>query len=226
MFNILISESKFSITESQRVTELFMNGLQFFHVRKSKLSNRQMKKYIESIPSEFHSRLVLHSHHLLALKYTVRGIHLTRKHKNSSWYRWGILRYLLWRKPTLSLSTSFHHVADLKIFDLPYNYVFLSPVFDSISKRGYMASFTDSQISVGLANSKYKVIALGGINPDRVEKARDLGFNGVATVGYVWDSEDALAQFIKLKNAIDHQSVETTFGVVKPIKVSFSKERS
>lgn len=223
MLTIVLSESKFSLTEAKLVKDLFVNGLQSFHIRKKGLTKRQLIKYLDLIPSEFHNRIVIHSHHELAVKYKLRGIHLTRRHKKSKFYRLIKLPYILWRRPTLMLTTSVHHVSDLRDYDLPYNYVFLSPVFDSLSKKGYMSSFTELQIKNGLENTKYKVIALGGVVPSKITRVKELGFSGLAVVGFIWESEQPLDRFLEIYNAVESQQTLTTFGVVKPIKVSFGR---
>ena len=69
-----------------------------------------------------------------------------------------------------------------------YDYVFLSPIFDSISKVGYTHAFTSEDLlnakSTGLINKK--VIALGGINAENIPIAHQYGFGGVAVIGALW----------------------------------------
>lgn len=69
------------------------------------------------------------------------------------------------------------------------DYLFLSPIFDSISKRGYKSRFSDEVLrraSVeGLIDSK--VIALGGVTLDKIPYLRSLNFGGVAMMGAIND---------------------------------------
>lgn len=75
-----------------------------------------------------------------------------------------------------------------------WSYLFLSPIFDSISKRGYRAAFTDDELRQahrdGIIDDN--VIALGGITPSNASKALDLGFGGVAVLGDIWMSDSPL----------------------------------
>ena len=68
-----------------------------------------------------------------------------------------------------------------------YEYVFLSPIFNSISKQNYNTKFTLHELhqasDIGLIDSK--VIALGGITPDNIATTMQLGFGGAAVLGYI-----------------------------------------
>ena len=71
------------------------------------------------------------------------------------------------------------------------SYVFLSPVFDSISKQGYSAAFSPDTLfrasAEGIIDSK--VFALGGVTPDKAGLLSTLGFGGAVMLGCV----DAIA---------------------------------
>jgi thiamine-phosphate pyrophosphorylase len=65
----------------------------------------------------------------------------------------------------------------------------LSPIFDSISKVGYKSAFTNDEL---LKASKdgiidERVIALGGITPDKIPYLRELNFGGVAMLGSIYN---------------------------------------
>ena len=67
------------------------------------------------------------------------------------------------------------------------DYVFLSPIFDSISKIGYESAFDDAEVLTAfLANSKQRVIAFGGVDADRIAICEELGFRGYAMLGDIW----------------------------------------
>lgn len=99
-----------------------------------------------------------------------------------------------------------------------YDYVFLSPVFESISKPGYGGKTSEASsaqfwleggggdenrsssppspspaLSAALTSarkSRLGVVALGGVDVPRLGLARGLGFEAVAVLGAVWGSED------------------------------------
>lgn len=76
------------------------------------------------------------------------------------------------------------------------DYVFLSPIFNSISKQGYKAAFTEQELRQAHADGIIddKVVALGGITPVNTLKALALGFGGVAVLGDVWQNADPIAR--------------------------------
>ena len=84
------------------------------------------------------------------------------------------------------------------------DYVFLSPVFDSISKTGYAAAFPDgAELSDRLICSRYPVYALGGVTRERLEEVHALGFAGAALLGAVWEAADPVAEFQAASRACD-----------------------
>ena len=90
-------------------------------------------------------------------------------------------------KPDL-VSYSAHGFTEVQHLPFHTDYVFLSPVFDSISKKGYRAGFDDPEIlKAFLANSQQKIIALGGINQERIQTCNELGFDGYAMLGHIWN---------------------------------------
>jgi thiamine-phosphate pyrophosphorylase len=90
------------------------------------------------------------------------------------------------------------------------DYLFLSPVFDSISKENYNSRFPESLLcdlkSKGIINEK--VIALGGVNKHNISKVKDYGFGGAAVLGALWedfpqqqDTDKLLTRFKELQHA-------------------------
>lgn len=68
-----------------------------------------------------------------------------------------------------------------------YDYVFLSPIFDSISKQGYKAAFTRAELTEIRAILSQNVYALGGITFDNLKEVEQLGFCGAAMLGGFWE---------------------------------------
>lgn len=87
-----------------------------------------------------------------------------------------------------TLSRSCHSINELHNIDSKLDYVFLSPVFDSISKPGYNAAFDNETLrqasSDGLINDH--VIALGGVTSRHLPMVKELGFGGAAMLGAAW----------------------------------------
>lgn len=190
--------------EIEMVTALFRAGLQFLHLRKPGLLAHELETFIEAIPEKFRNRVVLHSHFHLVAKYGLRGIHLnSRDGEIPDGYRGHISR-------------SCHSFDEIKRYKESCDYLFLSPVYDSISKEGYKASFTKEELvnahREGIIDEK--VIALGGVTMDKFRELSCLGFGGVAMLGDIWSREcDSVVSYFKeLKSRMEPPVVLTIAG--------------
>ncbi len=198
---IVLSSTEISSTEEiEMIKLLFEEGLDFFHVRRKGYSMEKMREYLNKIPKEYHNRLMLHSHYKLALEFDIKGIHITNDFRKSKYQMWKVRRFILKKKPNLSVSASFHSVSMIERKDPLYQYVFLSPIFDSISKRDYQSGFNEYTLTKALEKTPYRVFALGGVDIDKIDKIKQLGFAGCVLVGSVWTSEDPINNFKEIKN--------------------------
>ena len=86
----------------------------------------------------------------------------------------------------------FHSLKELEDYKEKYEYAFLSPIFDSISKVGYKSNFDLQELKRKFpllsGEGQGGVIALGGIDESKIETCRQLGFAGVAVLGALWNS--------------------------------------
>lgn len=198
MIIVLLSRSGFNETETEIVTKLFENGLETYHLRKPRLSTKQMKKIIEAIPAQFHSRIVIHSHHQLARKYNLKGVHYTKTHLKKSFKNW-------WRKITLGIAKTdliktTSHTKLITLYDEPkisFDYVFLSPIFDSLTGR-FQSGFYEDGIRAAINKSGKNIVARGGVDVKRVEKINELGFYGMALNSCIWNSKEPLNEYMKI----------------------------
>ena len=85
-----------------------------------------------------------------------------------------------------------------------YDYVFLSPIFDSISKQGYRSAFTKDILTEardkGIIDEK--VVALGGVALEHLSLLRQLGFGGAAFLGDVWQYSNNHRLFVSHANEL------------------------
>lgn len=182
------------------VQAMFKAGMEYFHIRKPRFSTNRLRKYIERIDPKYHDRIVLHSHHELCIRFKLRGIHLTRRHRNKNFIRrWLKMKYIKLRRPKVEITAAYHTIGSLKIENPGYSYVFLSPIFDSISKVGYKSTFSENSLEKMLHRSSYEVIALGGVDEDKIEQARKWGFAGVAVLGSLWKAKDPVEKFKRIQ---------------------------
>lgn len=82
---------------------------------------------------------------------------------------------------------SCHSFEEVEALNGQLPYCFLSPVFDSISKQGYLAKFDATELKAFFKKKRtIKVIALGGIAEDNYNEVLSIGFDGAAFLGSVW----------------------------------------
>lgn len=199
MFRLVLLTAPTALPDEPRLlTELLMRGLPRLHLRKPGWSAAQMEALIQALPPQFHGRLVLHAYPHLVRHYRLGGLHLTAGQRAAATRRPRLL-------PGQTLSTSFHSLAEVAGHRRRYDYVFLSPIFDSISKEGYASNFDLAVVQVFLqklaARPGYRprVLALGGIAGQNLALTRQAGFAGAAVLGAVWQSPDPVAAFRALR---------------------------
>lgn len=77
----------------------------------------------------------------------------------------------------------------------------LSPMFESISKPGHRRDWDLDALKDYLQKrtSKTELFAQGGINFDRIEEVKSLGFDGIALLGALWASSgQVMSDFEKI----------------------------
>lgn len=205
---IVISSSTTLENEAEIVTQLFEAGLETFHLRKLKISTKRMRAFIRQIPEHFHDRIFLHSHHNLAFKFNLGGIHLTSSHKKRKFRTWLKVFLIKLRHPKIEMTTSFRtigHLLDLED-NHAYSYVFLSPVFSSSSSR-FQSGFTEHSLHSVIAKTRFNVIARGGVDVSVIEKGDSLGFKGLAFYSSIWKAKDPLIEFNKVVKEFERLNI-------------------
>ena len=199
MIRVLMTYPQALPHETRLISNLMEEDWDFLHVRKPDYDKDEMINFLEMIP-QYHHKVVLHSHFELIKEFDLAGINITGKAlsnlsfeeeltsacdirelsvRNGEIYCFGV-------KPDL-VSYSAHGFSEVQNLPFETSYVFLSPIFDSISKSNYRSKFEDHSIlSDFLKTTNKRIIALGGIDYDRVEICRSLGFDGYAMLGSIW----------------------------------------
>lgn len=174
---VISSSNKTEDKEIEQVTQLFEMGLPTLHLRKPKFSTREMSDYIKKIPPHFHNRIVIHSHHNLAFRFKLKGVHLTRIHKKRKLRLWFMLHRIKLTESNLIVTTSFRKLG--QVYDEPkqYKYVFLSPIFDSLSGK-YQSGFNEHSLAAAMEKSNNKIVARGGMDATRIAQVKKIGFSG------------------------------------------------
>ena len=174
---IVITAPQFFEGEVAAIVSLFRAGLEIMHLRKPGTSMEETGNLLRQLPAEYMQRIVIHDHFQLASAFGLKGIHLNRRNPH------------LPADYTGHISCSCHSLNEVIQRKPACDYVFLSPIYDSISKEGYSSAYSHKELQeacqTGIIDSK--VMALGGINREHLPEIASLGFGGAVLLGDIWN---------------------------------------
>lgn len=205
---IVVTPNKNFPDETGVVTKMFETGLSILHLRKAKYSTEQLETYIKEIPEHFHNRIVIHSHHKLALKYNLKGIHLTSTHLSKKWKYFLVRLRLRLKFGLVSKSRSYTNLQQLySKEDYNFDYFLLGTIFNNLTCEFY-AGYNEDNVIAALKHSGKKAVARGGTKPDLVKKVNDLGFYGIAFNSYIWNDTMPYTKFMEIMQAFKSNNIE------------------
>ena len=175
MLWLVITSPSFFPGEAAFIHRLFAHGVDIVHLRKPGATSEECARLLDGLTSDDRRRIVIHDFFEFAEPYGLKGIHLNaRRSTVSDGYEGHVSR-------------SCHSLEEVKRYKDACDYVFLSPIFDSVSKQGYASAFTDATLRQASCDGiiDHKVVALGGVTPDKIGYLRRLGFGGAAMLGCV-----------------------------------------
>jgi thiamine-phosphate pyrophosphorylase len=187
---IVITAQEYWEGEEDCLEEMLEAGVEKLHIRKSGGAEMLLKR----LALRWSSRLVLHGGQdavELARAYGVPQVH-------GHWHRpWGSATQ------GIALSASLHSWEEVReVVPGRLEYVFLSPLFDSISKPGYMAGEGLLRRPEGVAPCG--LIGLGGIDKDTIGQVIEHGWDGAAVLGAIWEKPgEAVERFLHLKEIVE-----------------------
>ena len=178
---IVVTTPTFFVEEDKIITALFEEGLDILHLRKPETPAMYSERLLTLIPEKYHRRIVTHEHFYLKEEFNLMGIHLNARNPSEPHDYAG------------HVSCSCHSVEEVKNRKHFYDYVFMSPIYDSISKVNYYSTYTAEELreaqKAKIIDSK--VMALGGINEVNLLEIKDFGFGGAVVLGDLWNRFDA-----------------------------------
>jgi len=181
MRTIAITEPYFYPGEGARIADALMRrGFWRVHIRKPGAAEERVRALLCEIPRELYPRLSMHDHFSLAQELHLGGVHLNRRHPEPP-QGWNGL-----------VSRSLHTVEELACAGTREDYLFISPVYPSISKTGYCPSFSIAELKPYLGE---RVFALGGVTPGCADELSAAGFGGAAMLGAAWRVEPDMEAF-------------------------------
>jgi thiamine-phosphate pyrophosphorylase len=227
MTNLIVISSEVDLKdEAFMVNELFHEGMELFHLRKPEWMPDAQRNFLKKIRPEFLNNISVHQNYQTVSEFKLKYYHVTETGRRTSTEN--DLTSLIGNKiegfkPIKQIdddnerlsestseckkSTSFHDYTELQFESHLWNYCFLSPLFDSISKPGHKSAFKkDFHIEAVLYP---RVFALGGITQKNIEEVFKKEFYGAAVLGSVWQNPAKAVKNFKELKEICKQNVHT-----------------
>lgn len=177
MLWIVITSPDFFPGEALFIHRLLSCGVDIVHLRKPLAMEEECERLLAELSPEDRSHIVIHDFFELVAPYGLRGIHLNvRRNLTPVGYKGRVSR-------------SCHSLEEVKRYKDECDYVFLSPIFDSVSKQGYTSAFSDTVLRQASEDNiiDNKVVALGGVTPDKIKYLKSLHFGGGAMLGSIYN---------------------------------------
>ncbi len=162
--------------EAAFIGQLLAEGIDIVHLRKPDAGIDYCRGLLKELTPDQRLRVVIHDYPTLYDEFSLRGVHLNRNVTQlPSDYRG-------------SRTRSCHTFEEVVRHKEECDYLFLSPIFDSISKEGYRSAYSHEELQraadEGIIDGR--VIALGGVTPDKRAYLASLHFGGIAMSGALY----------------------------------------
>ncbi len=156
---------------------LLKKGIDMIHLRKPEADIHECRKLLGELTKEQRANIIIHDYPELYEEFSLKGIHINKNVTNLP------IGYNGFR------TRSCHSFEEIKRYKNEYDYLFLSPIFDSISKMGYKSGFSKDELLKASTDGVIdeKVIALGGVTFEMIPYLKELNFGGVAMVGALYN---------------------------------------
>ncbi|MEZ5008045.1 MAG: HAD hydrolase-like protein [Chitinophagales bacterium] len=190
--------------ESFYINQLFENGLDELVIRKPKWNNDEVITLLNQIDEQYHLQIYICDRLDVVLNSNVRGIHCSNAFYDSLTREEQHQMHRSLKEKGQEISISAHNPNEWAKRKGKFDQLYLCPIFESISKPGYVGNWDHDWIKEELQAQKNKesVIALGGISTENIDQVENMGFNGLAVLGFIWnDLDNCIANLEGLKKS-------------------------
>ena len=174
---IAITTPKVDDNDAYLIKRLLEGGIDIIHLRKPDSDIHECRKLLEVLTMEEREQIIIHDFPELYDEFSLKGIHINRNVSSLP------NDYIGFR------TRSCHSLEEVRHYKKEYDYLFLSPIFDSISKVGYRAGFRKEELQEASMKGiiDEKVVALGGVTFESIAYLKGLNFGGVAMIGGIYN---------------------------------------
>jgi thiamine-phosphate pyrophosphorylase len=180
------------------IKQMLDAGLPTLHLRKPTSSIDYLKKVLDGLSSEHHKKILLHTHYGLLWDYNLKGIHLSKADRQRKYKAWLTYHALKLRRPNILRSTSCSSISTLAESYNAYDYIMLTPVFTGVQE--HRPTFSRGTLKVIAKKYPERIIARGGASANNIEKAVEIGFNGIAFHNSIWKNPEPVKEFERIIN--------------------------
>ena len=158
---------------------LLEKGIDIVHLRKPDADISQCRKILAELPESIRNKIIIHDFPELYYEFDLKGIHVNKNVTS------------LPSDYTGFKTRSCHSLDEIIAHRNNFNYLFLSPIFDSISKVGYSSAFSHEVLLQAAHDGiiDERVIALGGVSLDKLPYLKSLNFGGAAMIGAIYNTQ-------------------------------------
>ena len=195
---VVISPEARDPREVPAMERFFAAGLERYHVRKPSWTAPELEEWLLGLPEGWRPSIILHEHHPLVEKLGLGGRHDKDTADAGS---------------PAGASRSCHDIASLRRHLSAYDSILFGPVFPSLTKPGYgpapgfpwyelWALFRQKNRAERTGSRRpARVLAIGGITAQRLSRCSEIGFDGAAVLGAVWNHPDPARAFAAIRDA-------------------------
>ncbi len=196
--------------EHLHVNKLFNLGMDEFVLRKPTWTDKDIKEFLEMIEEEFHDQIYVCDRVDVLIDMNVKGIHFSNAFYDGFSQQEKEDMHSKLNEEERKCSISAHSSGEWELRSGKFDQIYLCPIFESISKPGYIGSWDHNwikdQIQVENSKTKESLIALGGISSNRISEVEEMGFDGIGVLGAIWNNtEKTVDNFLSLKSKIKKQ---------------------
>ena len=174
---IAITVPKMIDEDAYLISNLLKMGIYSVHLRKPEATINECRQLLTKLTDAERAKIIIHDYPELYTEFSLKGIHIN---KNITSLPDGYNGFK---------TRSCHSFEEIERYKTEYDYLFLSPIFNSISKVGYKSGFTKEELQKASTSGiiDHKVIALGGVTLDMTPYLKQLNFGGIAMIGGIYN---------------------------------------
>jgi len=173
-----------------QLREKSMSGLEFF----------RMAERLRKVTADAGCALVINHHVDVAIACGADGVHLGWRSMRAS-----EARKLLGEEQVVGVST--HSLKEVRTAERGgADYISLGPIFHTPSKKGLVPAVGIEGLRRICAATWLSVIAIGGIEPEKVQQVLAAGAKGVAVIRFILDRDDPGRAASELRGALESAS--------------------